>query len=84
MALASQRSATASAKRCPLSATGTPASKPTATFSGFTFTSSRQKATPMIGRTMAMPLSRNSRSLASCVAPSRFESVEYAFSALIL
>ena len=38
----------------------------------------------MIGSTIVMPLLRNSRSFASCVAPSRFESVEYAFSALIL
>ena len=37
---------------------------------------SRQKATPMIGSTMLMPLLRNSRSLASWVAPQMFESVE--------
>ena len=84
MALASANSATASAKCWPFSATGWPSSKRTETFSGFTFTSSRQKATPMIGLTMREPLSRNSRSFASCVAPRMFESVEYAFSALIL
>ena len=84
IALASPNSATASANCWPFSATGTPASKRTETFSGFTVTSSRQKATPMIGLTMAIPLSRNSRSFASCVAPRMFESVEYAFSALIL
>ena len=38
----------------------------------------------MIGLTMVMPLSRNSRSFASWVAPRMFESVEYAFSTLIL
>ena len=38
----------------------------------------------MIGWTIVMPLLRNSRSLASCVAPRMFESVEYAFSTLIL
>jgi hypothetical protein len=37
----------------------------------------------MIGSTILMPLSRNSRSFASWVAPSRLESVEYAFSLLI-
>ena len=49
----------------------------------FTATSSRQNATPMIGSTIVMPVLSRSRSLASCVAPSMFESVEYAFSALI-
>jgi len=38
----------------------------------------------MMGFTMESPLSRNSRSFASCVAPRMFESVEYAFSAFIL
>ena len=37
----------------------------------------------MIGSTIVMPLSRSSRSFASCVAPRMFESVEYAFSTLI-
>ena len=37
----------------------------------------------MIGSTMVMPLLRNSRSFASCVAPRMFESVEYAFSTLM-
>ena len=48
--------------------------------SGLTSTSSRQNGTPMIGSTILTPLFRNSRSLASCVAPQMFESVEYAFS----
>jgi hypothetical protein len=81
--LASANSATASVKRWPFNATGTPSSKRTLTRSGFTTTSSRQNATPMIGVTTAMLLSRNSRSFASCVAPSMLESVEYAFSALV-
>ena len=68
----------------PFSATGRPSSKRIDTVSGLTTTSSRQNATPMIGSTILMPLSRNSRSFASCVAPSMFESVEYAFSVLIL
>ena len=68
----------------PFSATGWPSSKRTRTVSAFTATSSRQNATPMIGLTMCMPLFRNSRSFASCVAPSMLESVEYAFSVLIL
>jgi hypothetical protein len=37
----------------------------------------------MIGSTIRMLVLRCSRSLASCVAPRMFESVEYAFSALI-
>ena len=84
MRLASSNSATASRSVRPLSATGRPSSKRTVTVSAFTATSSRQNATPMIGLTMRMPLSRNSRSLASCVAPSMLESVQYAFSTLIL
>jgi hypothetical protein len=75
MRLASSNSATALAKVRPLSATGTPSSKRTLTVSALTATSSRQKATPMIGLTMCMPLFRNSRSLASCVAPSMLLSV---------
>ena len=43
-------------------------------------TSGFQKATPMIGLTMRIPLSRNSRSFASCVAPRQLASVLYAFS----
>jgi hypothetical protein len=35
----------------------------------------------MIGSTIFMLVSSSSRSFASCVAPSRFASVEYAFSA---
>ena len=38
----------------------------------------------MIGWTIVMPLASCSRSFASWVAPSMFESVEYAFSADIL
>ena len=68
----------------PFSATGSPSSKRIVTVSGFTATSSRQNATPMIGWTILMPVLSCSRSLASCVAPSMFESVEYAFSTLIL
>ena len=67
----------------PFKATGCPSSKRTVTSSRLTATSSRQNATPMIGSTIVMPVSSRSRSLASCVAPSMFESVEYAFSALI-
>ena len=65
-------------------ATGRPSSKRMLTVSGLITTSSRQNATPMIGLTIVTPLLRNSRSLASCVAPRMFESVEYALSALIL
>ncbi len=54
------------------------------TSSGAIFTFGFQCATPMIGSTMRMPLSRRSRSFASCVAPSTLESVEYAFSAPIV
>ena len=50
------------------------------TSSGWTFTSGFQKATPMIGFTIRIPLSRNSRSFASCVAPRQLASVLYAFS----
>jgi hypothetical protein len=75
MRLASSNRSTALAKLRPFSVTGTPSSKPTLTSSAFTTTSSRQKATPMIGSTMRMPLSRNSRSLASWVAPSMLLSV---------
>ena len=67
---------TASLKVMPLSATGCPSSNRTVTRSRFTGTSSRQKATPMIGSTMVTPVSRRSRSLASWVAPSMLESVE--------
>ncbi len=67
----------------PLSATGCPSSKRIVTASGVIATLSRQNATPMIGSTIFIPLFRNSRSLASWVAPSRLESVEYAFSALM-
>ncbi len=63
------------AKLRPFSATGWPSSKRTDTVSRFTSTSSRQKATPMIGLTMCMPALRNSRSLASWVAPSMLLSV---------
>ena len=76
IAFASSSNATSSANVAPLSATGRPSSKRTLTVSAFTATSSRQNATPMIGSTMRMPRSRNSRSFASWVAPSRFESVE--------
>ena len=48
----------------------------TVTFSGLISTSSFQNGTPMIGSTIFMLLSRCSRSLASCVAPSMLESVE--------
>ena len=68
----------------PFSATGRPSSKRTLTVSRLTATSSFQNATPMIGWTIVMPLASCSRSLASWVAPSMFESVEYAFSADIL
>ena len=65
-------------------AIGWPSSNLTVTSSRLTATSSRQKATPMIGSTIVIPVSSRSRSFASCVAPRMFESVEYAFSALIL
>ncbi|MNT31581.1 hypothetical protein D3C72_1674240 [compost metagenome] len=84
MALASMNRSTLLAKVLPFSATGWPSSKRTVTSSRFTSTSSRQNCTPMIGWTMRMPESRCSRSLASWVAPSMLESVEYAFSADIL
>ena len=84
MALASMNSASGVSNERPLSATGSPSSKRTLTVSGGTSTSARQEATPMIGLTIETPLSRNSRSFASCVAPRMFESVEYALSALIL
>ena len=38
----------------------------------------------MMGDTIVIPVFSCSRSFASCVAPRRFESVEYAFSTLIL
>ena len=40
----------------PLIATGWPSSKRTLTISGFTGTSSRQEATPMMGFTIETPL----------------------------
>ena len=83
MRLASIISCTASLNVMPFSATGWPSSKRIETSSRLTGTSSRQDATPMIGSTIVMPVSSRSRSLASCVAPSMFESVEYAFSALM-
>ena len=60
----------------PLSATGCPSSNRMLTRSAFTATASRQNATPMIGWTMLIPLSKNSRSFASWVAPRMLESVE--------
>ena len=76
MAFASRIKSTASAKVLPFNATGDPSSNRIAAASGLIGTSSRHAATPMIGSTMVMPLFRYSRSLASCVAPSMFESVE--------
>jgi hypothetical protein len=76
MRLASIISWTASLNSIPFSATGCPSSKRTLTSSRLTTTSSRQNAVPMIGSTIVMPVSRRSRSLASWVAPSMFESVE--------
>ena len=84
MRFASSMSSTGFANVMPFSATGSPSSKRIVTVSGLTTTSSRQKATPMIGSTILMPVLRCSRSFASWVAPSMFESVEYAFSTLIL
>jgi hypothetical protein len=80
MRLASSTSSTGSANSRLFKATGRPSSHPTVTVSRRTSTSSRQEATPMIGCTIESPLARLSSSFASCVAPSRFESVEYAFS----
>jgi hypothetical protein len=60
----------------PSSSTGRPSANRTRDGSRATPTSSRQCATPMIGCTMSMPRFKNSKSLASCVAPSKFESVE--------
>ena len=57
-----------------------PCSNAIVTSSGSIAISWFQCATPMIGSTMAMLVSSSSRSFASCVAPSRFASVEYAFS----
>jgi hypothetical protein len=84
MRFASRISSTRSAYSRPLIAIGRPSSKRSVTVSRFTSTSSRHDATPMIGWTMVMPVESCSRSFASCVAPSMFESVEYAFSADIL
>ena len=67
----------------PLRATGWPSSNRSVTVSAVMPMFCRQNATPMIGSTMETPLLRYSRSFASCVAPSMFESVEYAFSALM-
>ena len=82
-AFAARNSSTSEPKRLPLSATGTPCSHVTVTVSASTFTSGFQNATPMMGWTTFIDLSRCSRSFASCVAPSMFASVLYAFSALI-
>jgi hypothetical protein len=62
-------------------ATGTPRSKAIVTVSGSIATEASQCATPMIGSTIFIDVESSSRSLASCVEPSRFASVEYAFSA---
>ncbi|MNY76137.1 hypothetical protein D3C86_2156180 [compost metagenome] len=75
MRLASRIRATGSLNSTPFRATGWPSSKRTETSSALTCTSSFQNATPMMGFTMRMPLFRNSRSLASCVAPSMLLSV---------
>jgi hypothetical protein len=74
-ALASRNSSTGLAKVAPVERHRHAFLEAHADLSAFTATSSRQKATPMIGLTMRMPLLRNSRSLASCVAPSMLESV---------
>ena len=84
MRLHSRKSSKVLSKRFPLMATGSPCSKVTLTSSGVTTTSLFQCATPMIGATMRIPVSRRSRSFASCVAPRTFASVEYAFSVPIL
>ena len=75
MRLASRKSETSESKRLPLSATGTPCSQVTVSLSVSIFVAGFQCATPMMGVTTIIDLSRCSRSFASCVAPSMFESV---------
>ena len=60
----------------PVEGDGRPSTKRIVTSSGAILMSSRQKATPMMGATIFMEVVRCSRSLASWVAPRRFESVE--------
>jgi hypothetical protein len=61
--------------------TGRPCAKSTVTSSGEISTSGSQNATPMIGLTISIEVSRCSSRLASWVAPQMLASVEYAFSA---
>ncbi len=84
MRFASRNSSYAEPNRRPFSSTGMPCSQTTVTSSAAIATSGFQWATPMIGFTIRMPVSSRSRSFASCVAPSTFASVEYAFSVPIL
>ena len=79
IAFAVRISSTGSSMRTPSIATGMPSSKATVTVSGW-MSAPFQWATPMIGSTIFMLVASSSRSFASCVAPSRFASVEYAFS----
>ena len=74
-ALQAVNSSKRDAYRLPFRLTGSPCSKATVTSSGSMRTSAFQKATPMIGLTIRIPLSRNSRSFASWVAPRQLASV---------
>jgi hypothetical protein len=74
--LASITRSTAEPNSLPLIVTGRPRSKPIVTSSVGISTSGSQNATPMIGTTVSMPVSRCSRVFASWVAPQMFASVE--------
>ena len=82
MAFASLHQAARSANSAPLTATGQPSAKPHRDRLGGDRHDSSQWATPMIGATRSIDWSRDSSNLASCVAPQRLASVEYAFSLL--
>ena len=79
-AFAVRISSTGSAIVVPSIATGNPRANSIVTTSGSMSTAGSQCATPMIGSTIFIEVASSSRSFASCVAPSRLASVEYAFS----
>ena len=81
MAFASCTNASGESNCSPSSETGHPASKRTVTSSVVMATEGSQWRTSMIGCTISIVSSRFSSVLASCVAPHRLASVEYAFSA---
>jgi len=76
IAFAACTRATGSESLTPPIAIGRPPSNAIVTTSGSISTPVSQCATPMIGSTIFMFVSSSSRSFASCVAPSRFASVE--------